>query len=94
MLRSMHKCVKSCERANGSLSDNFDNNMGSNQGEPLSPFFKIFFVNDMYEYFKIDNVDTFSLDDIQIFLLLFADNKSYFLILRKDCNASLINLLY
>jgi hypothetical protein len=36
MLRSMYACVKSCVRANGSLSDYFDSYMGLKQGEPLS----------------------------------------------------------
>lgn len=44
--------------------------MGLKQGELLSSLFIIFFGNGMREHLQIDNVDTFSLDDIQIFLVI------------------------
>jgi hypothetical protein len=76
MQRCMHNCVKSYVRANGSLSDNFKSY--KTRGTTLTFVFFIFFVNDMYEKFQIDNVDTFSFDDIQIFLLLIADDTVLF----------------
>jgi hypothetical protein len=95
MLRStcMYNCVKSCVRANGCLTDNFESYMGLKQGEPLSPLLFIFFVNDMHENLQIDNVDTFSLDDIQIFLLLFANDTVLFSYFKEELQC-LLNKLH
>lgn len=78
ILRSMYVCVKACVRTNGTLSESFDTYMGGKQGEPLSPLLFIFFVNDMHESLRSTNVPCFTLDDIQVFLLLFADDTVLF----------------
>lgn len=78
MLRSMYSVVKSCVKVNGELTDYFDSYMGVKQGEPLSPFLFSIFVNDMYECIEGDNLDAFTLGELQIFLLLFADDTVLF----------------
>ena len=47
---------------------------GVNQGEPLSPILFILLINDMYVNIIVQNNDTFSEDDLRIFILLLADD--------------------
>ena len=92
MLRAMYASVKSCVRVNGSLSDFFDSYMGVKQGESLSPLLFILFINDMSESLSNGTFDTVTIDELQIFLLLFADDTvlfSYF----KEGLQSLLNQL-
>jgi hypothetical protein len=93
MLQSMYSCVKSCVKANGSLSECFDSYMGVKQGEPLSPLLFIFFVNDMYENIQNVNNDVFTLDELQIYLLLFADDTVLFSYSKEGLQL-LLNQLY
>ena len=63
---------------NGTLTDYFNSYKGVKQGEPLSPILFLFFINDMYNALYDDHVDVFSIDDIQLFMLLFADDTVLF----------------
>ena len=92
MLQSMYNSVKSCVRVNGVLSDYFDSYMGVKQGEPLSPLLFVFFVNDMYKSFQGDDNDIFTLDEIQIFLLLFADDTVLFSYTKEGLQRLLNNM--
>ena len=78
MLKSMYTNVKICIKANGEVSDFFDSYTGVKQGETLSPLLFIMFINDMYSSMNGDNVDIFTLNDVQIFMLLFADDTVLF----------------
>lgn len=78
ILKSMYSSVKSCVKVNGELTDYFDTFMGVRQGEPLSPFLFIYFINDMQEFIRNDNIDAFTIDQLQIYLLLFADDTALF----------------
>ena len=78
MLTSIYQSVKSCVKVNGSCSDFFDSYAGVKQGEPLSPLLFIFFVNDMHEYLYDESVDMVTVNELQIFLLLFADDTVLF----------------
>ena len=75
---SMYSTVKSCVRVNGTLSEFFDSYMGVKQGEPLSTLLFIFFVNDMSSYLQTDSLDYLSIDDLQIYIVLFADDTVLF----------------
>ena len=77
-LQSMYSTVKSCVRVNGTLSEFFDSYMGFKQGEPFSPLLFIFFVNDMYSYLQTHSLDYLSVDELQIYILLFADDTVLF----------------
>ena len=74
----MYSTVKSCDRVNGTLSEFFDSYMGVKQGEPLSPLLFIFSVNDMSSYLQTDSLDYLSIDELQIYILLFADDTVLF----------------
>jgi len=78
MLQAMYESVKSCVRVNGALSDNFESYMGVKQGEPLSPLLFIFFINDMYIQLQDEQLETFTIEELQLYLLLFADDTVLF----------------
>ena len=52
--------------------------MGVKQREPLSPLLFILFINDMSISLYDDTVETISIDELHIFLLLFADDTVLF----------------
>lgn len=56
----------------------FDSYMWVKQGEPLSPLLFILFINDMSESLSDEAADIISIDELQIFLLLFADDTVLF----------------
>lgn len=78
MLRTIYEKVKSCVKVNGSYTQYFDSYMGVKQGEPLSPLLFIFFINDMSRYLYEDSADLVSINEIQMFILLFADDTVIF----------------
>lgn len=70
----MYESVKSCVRVNSTLSECFDSFNGDKQGEPLSPMLFLFFINDLYSHLYSDDIDPVVLDNIVLFLLMFADD--------------------
>ena len=78
MLQAIYKSVKSCVKVNGHMTYYFESYMGVKQGEPLSPMMFIFFLNDITSAVNNNHIDLTTLDDIQIFMLLFADDTVIF----------------
>ena len=74
MLRAIYHTVESCVRPDGAFSEFFASNAGVKQGEPLSPFLFILFINDMYENIVIQDKDAFTMEDLKLFILLFVDD--------------------
>ena len=78
MLRSIYDSVKSCVKVNGSYTQYFDSHAGVKQGEPLSPLLFIFFINDLSEQLKDETADIVTINELQLFSLLFADDTVVF----------------
>jgi len=81
LLQAIYSSVKSCVRPNTSnnvYSAYVDSFMGVKQGEPLSPFWFICFINDMYTFIKDGSFDVVNIDDLQLLVLLFADDTVLF----------------
>ena len=74
MLKSMYSQVQNCVR----LSSNIDISFGVEEGEPLSSILFILFVNDMH--FELANIDDSVrlLENIYLFMLMYADDTILF----------------
>ena len=62
----------------GSISEFFDSNVGLLQGEVISPFLFSLFINDLEIYLHENPNATISLDQLSLYLLLFADDAVIF----------------
>ena len=74
----MYCVVKSCVRYKSNTSTFFSSNVGVKQGDPSSSLMFLFFVNDI-----LNNIDTnidgiFTINDVKLFILLFADDAVLF----------------
>ena len=89
-IRSMYNSVKAAVRYKSQVSDFFPSNIGLKQGDPSSSILFLFFVNDITDSItnSIDGLCT--IDDIKLYILLFADEAVIF---AKTPNAlqSMIN---
>ena len=83
MLRTMYSDVKACVRSDNIISECFSCLNGVKQGEPVSSLMFILFINDLYESLLNDNDDYITLNDLKLFLLLFADDAVLFSYTRE-----------
>ena len=74
----MYNTVKACVRYNNKCSQLFDINAGVKQGDPLSPVLFIFFINDILESTSNETGDAMSINDFNLFMLLYANNAVLF----------------
>jgi len=70
MYQHVRSCVKNC----GSLSEFFESNVGLLQGEITSPILFSFFINDLENELQSNPLNCISLDQISLYLILFADD--------------------
>ena len=77
-MRNMYTTIKSCVRINNELSPFIKSNIGVKQGDPSSSLLFLFFVNDILLNMKSDIDDLFTIDDLKVFLLSFADDAALF----------------
>ena len=74
IIRSIYSDVKSCVKNFGSISEFFDSNVALLQGEVISPFLFSLFINDLEIYLHENLNANISLDQLSLYLLLFADD--------------------
>ena len=92
VLQTMYDSVKSCVRSNNQISDFISAHNGLKQGDPLSPIMFMFFINDIVTSINTDIEQLFSIDELTIFMLLYADDAVIFSTSEQNLQTLLINL--
>ena len=77
-VKSMYATVKLCIKYKNSFSHFFYSQIGLKQGDPSSPILFMLFVNDMIDSINSNINDIFTIDDIKLFIILFADDQVEF----------------
>lgn len=77
-IKSMYNVVKSCIRFKSSHSIFFTSHMGLKQGDPCSPLLFMLFINDIIENINADFENVFRIEELRIFMLLYADDAVVF----------------
>ena len=77
-LQAMYRVVKSCVRYKSENSSFFTSNIGVKQGDPSSGLMFLFFINDILTNINSNIDGIFTLNEMKIFLLLFADDAVLF----------------
>ena len=75
-LKAMYSTVKCCVKYNNLRSDWFESGTGLKQGCPSSSLLFLFFVNDVTSNINTNLEGIFKINDIKIFLLMFADDAA------------------
>ena len=88
----MYSQVKSCVRHFGSLSDFFKCDVGLLQGEIISPILFSLFLADIETFLQIDADAGSTLEQISIYLLMFADDAVFFSETVEELQTSIDNL--
>ena len=75
-LQSMYSLVKSCVRYRSSTSWFFNSYNGLKQGDPSSPLLFMLFINDIVQNVNVGLDNIFTIDEMRLFLLLYADDAA------------------
>ena len=77
-LKAMYKSVKLCVKYKNNYSEFFASHTGVKQGDLFFPILFIYFINDLALTLNTDEENSVKINDINIFLLLFADDAVLF----------------
>lgn len=92
IVRSMYNEVKACVRNMNTLSDFFDCDVGLMQGEICSPLLFFLFISDIENSLQ-ENLDAgITLDQLSLYLILFADDAVIFSDTREGLQLSIDRL--
>ena len=74
VIKSMYSQIKSCVKFNGQYSEFYNCYKGLVQGEALSPLIFSLFINDVETDLLQNNIQPLEINEINIFLLMYADD--------------------
>ena len=74
----MYTVVKSCVRYTSSYSTFFSSNVGLKQGDPCFPLLFMLFVNDIVDNINTDLDNIFTINELKLFLISYADEQVVF----------------
>ena len=74
----MYNVVKSCIRYQTSTSSFFSSFNGLKQGDPSSPLLFMLFINAIVQNINVGLDQIFTVDDMKLFLMLYADDAVVF----------------
>ena len=77
-LKSMYSTVKSCIRYRSTVSGFFDSHIGLKQGDPSFPLMFMLFINDIIDNINSNFQNIFTIDEMKIFMILYADDAILF----------------
>ena len=77
-IRSMYLTVKSCVRYKLSYSEFFSSSIGLKQEDPSLPLLFMLFVYDIVDNINSDLENIFTLNEIKLFLVMYADDQVVF----------------
>ena len=78
VIKSMYCDLKSCVKMDGHFSEYFSLKTGLMQGEALSPMLFSLFINDLEKEMVANCCNSLELQDLNLFLLLYADDTVIF----------------
>lgn len=78
IIRSMYNVIRSCVKLNGQFSEYFPLQSGLIQGDALSPMLFLLFINDLENELLSNCCQSIELQDLNLFLLLYADDTVLF----------------
>jgi len=77
-IQAMYSVVKACVRHKSHTTPFFDSNKGIKQGDPSSSLMFIFFINDIIQSINSDHDGILTVNELRIFMILFADDGLIF----------------
>ena len=77
-IKAMYKVVKAYVRHNTNISDSINSSTGVKQGDPSSPLLAMMFMNDIVDCINTDIEGLFSIDELKLFILMYADDQVIF----------------
>ena len=83
IIRSMYNEVKAKVKYMGNTSETFESFLGVRQGESLSPFLFCMFVNDLKYWLESKGVESVTVGDLKLCLILYADDSTLISANRK-----------